>query len=418
MTNSLATTVVYLNACGMVSSLGSTHDEVRQRVFERINPGVMMSERWSPGRPVPLGQVHAPLPGMTDWPVAYQSRNNRMALAALAQIRPDVDAALMRYGADRVGIVIGTSTSGVAETETAMRHYVAHGSLPDGFDYAQQELGSPASMLAQELGCSAPAYSHSSACTSSAKAMASAARLLRMKLCDAVVCGGVDTLCAFTLAGFSALESVSSQHCNPFSAYRRGINIGEGAALFLMTRESTVTRGDSVAITGVQSSPAAVALCGWGESSDGYHMSAPDPQGGGARLSIKQALLRAGVKAEQIDYINMHGTATVQNDAMEAHVIHDLFGSGVAVSSTKPLTGHALGAAAAIEAALCWLTMQNDNPDGKLPPHLWDGVQDTTLPKLNLVKPGMQLGRPVRWAMSNSFAFGGSNATLIFGKVT
>ncbi len=206
-------------------------------------------------------------------------------------------------------------------------------------------------------------------------------------------------MCAFTVAGFSALESVSATQCNPLSANRNGINIGEGAALFLMTRE-----------------PAAVALCGWGESSDGHHMSAPDPAGGGARLSITQALQRAGITASQIDYINMHGTATVQNDAMESRVIHDLFGADVAVSSTKPFTGHTLGAAAAIEAALCWLAMQDDNVDGKLPPHLWDGVQDASLPILNVVAPGTRLGRPVRWALSNSIAFGGSNATLVFGR--
>jgi 3-oxoacyl-[acyl-carrier-protein] synthase-1 len=229
--------------------------------------------------------------------------------------------------------------------------------------------------------------------------MASAARLLRMGVCDAVVTGGADALCAFTVAGFAALESVSATRCNPLSANRNGINIGEGAALFLMSRE-----------------PATVALRGWGESSDGHHMSAPDPSGAGARIAIETALARAGMTAADIDYINLHGTATVQNDAMESRVVHALFGESTPVSSTKGFTGHALGAAGAIEAALCWLAMQDDNRSGRLPPHLWDGERDPALPALAVATPGMSLGRPLRSAVSNSFAFGGSNAALVFGR--
>jgi 3-oxoacyl-[acyl-carrier-protein] synthase-1 len=186
------------------------------------------------------------------------------------------------------------------------------------------------------------------------------------------------------------------------SANRKGINIGEGAALFLMAA--------------APSGPQAVQLMGWGESSDGHHISAPDPAGAGARLAMEQALQRAGVTAGQIDYINMHGTATQQNDAMESRVIAAMFGTQVAVSSTKPFTGHTLGAAAAVEAALCWLAMQDDNGQGRLPPHLWDGAADPALPALNLVAPGAALGRPLRRVLSSSFAFGGSNAVLLLGR--
>lgn len=386
----------YLNECGIVCPLGDTHDAIRARLFEDAESGVRPTGVWSASI-LPLGCVETPLREMEDWPLAYRSRNNRMALTALAQIRPAVDTAIARYGAHRVGVVVGTSTSGIAGTEAALRRRAAEGVLPDSFHYEQQEMGSPAAMLAAALGAGGPAYVHSSACASSAKAMASAARLIDMGLCDAVLTGGVDTLCAFTVAGFSALESVSAARCNPLSVNRKGINIGEGAALFLMSRE-----------------PSAVALCGWGESSDGHHMSAPDPSGNGARLAIAQALQRAGITAADIDYINLHGTATVQNDAMESRVIHDLFGAGVPVSSTKPFTGHALGAAAAIEAALCWLAMQDDA--GRLPPHLWDGVVDPALPALHVAAPGAALGRPLRWALSNSFAFGGANATLVLGR--
>ncbi|AZP12067.1 beta-ketoacyl-ACP synthase [Undibacterium parvum] len=394
--------MLYLNHCGIVCALGNSTEQVKLRLFDSGTSGTSLtfSDAYSPGRVLALGCVAGTLPSMTALPITQRSRNNQLALAALAQIRPALDAAIARYGADRIGIVIGTSTSGVAGTESALRQYALEQTLPADFHYAQQEMGSPAAMLAAELGISGPAYVHSSACSSSAKAMASAARLIKMGLCDVVLTGGVDSLCAFTIAGFSALESVSSQVCNPLSANRNGINIGEGAALFLMSR-----------------APAAVALCGWGESSDGHHMSAPDPAGGGARLAMTQALQRAGLQPEDIDYINLHGTATLQNDAMESRVIADIFGSTVWTSSTKPLTGHALGAAAALEAGLCWLALQEDNPEGYLPPHLWDGIPDPALPALKLALPSSRLGRTLRWAMSNSFAFGGSNASLLFGRV-
>jgi len=391
---------LYLNECGIVCALGDSHGEVRRRLFAG-DSGIAPTDAWSAGRVLPLGRVLSALPDGAALPLPERSRNNQLALAALAQIRPAVDAALARYGAGRIGIVIGTSTSGIAETEHALRERGAGRELPPQFHYAQQEMSSPATMLARELGIHGPAYVHSSACASGAKAMASAARLIRMGLCDAVITGGVDTLCGFTVAGFSALESVSAARCNPLSANRNGINIGEGAALFLMTRE-----------------PAAVALCGWGEASDGHHMSAPDPAGSGARLAIAEALGRAGIDAAQVDYINLHGTATIQNDAMESRVVADMFGALVPVSSTKPFTGHTLGAAAAIEAAFCWLAMQDDNPEGLLPPQLWDGAPDPALPVLNVAAPGARLGKPIRFALSNSFAFGGSNAALVLGRAS
>jgi 3-oxoacyl-[acyl-carrier-protein] synthase-1 len=395
----------YLNACGIICALGNGAGQVKARLYAG-QTGVAMTEQWSQGRVLPLGRVTDELPPVAHLPVQHRSRNNALALAALAQIRPAVDAAVARYGADRVGVVIGTSTSGIGETEHAIRQHTLSGALPPDFHYGSQEMGSPAAMLALELGLAGPAYVHSSACSSSAKAMASAARMINMGLCDAVLTGGVDSLCSFTVAGFASLESVSDAQCNPMSVNRKGINIGEGAALFLMSADA----GSTV--------PAPVALLGWGESSDGHHMSAPDPAGGGARLAMTQALQRAGIDASQIDYINMHGTATPQNDAMESRVIEGLFGLDVPVSSTKPFTGHALGAAAAIEAALCWLAMQDDNPQGRLPPHLWDGAADPELPALNLVRTGAALGRPLRRVLSNSFAFGGSNAVLVLGRAS
>lgn len=397
----MKTEMVYLNECALVCALGAEREAIRRRLLDEARSGLQVSDACSPGRPLPLGQADVVLPSLDHLPLPLRSRNNALALAALAQIRPAVEAAIARYGAGRIGVIIGTSTSGVGATEAALAAHLESGALPQDFHYGQQEMVSPALFLARELGTFGPAYVHSSACSSSAKAMASAARLIRMGIVDAVLTGGVDTLCRFTVAGFSALESVSDVQCNPLGASRKGINLGEGAALFLMTKE-----------------PAPVALCGWGESSDGHHMSAPDPQGGGARIAMGEALRRAGIAAHQIDYINLHGTATVQNDAMESRTVAELFGHEVAVSSTKPFTGHTLGAAGAVEAAFCWLAMQDDNGDGKLPPHLWDGALDPALPALNVAAPGARLGRPIRYALSNSFAFGGSNAALVFGRMT
>jgi 3-oxoacyl-[acyl-carrier-protein] synthase-1 len=393
--------VIYLNQLGMICSLGNSLDEIGRCMLERAQSGVRLVDDYLPGRSVPLGRVDAtaPLPSVDELPLRDRSRNNQLALAALSQVRPAVDSAIGRFGTDRFGIVIGTSTSGIAEGENALREYAASGKLPGQFHYGQQEMGSPAAVLAAILGTTGPAYVHSSACASSAKALASAARLILMGVCDAILTGGVDSLCPFTVAGFAALESVSATRCNPLSRNRNGINIGEGAALFLLSRE-----------------PSAISLRGWGESSDGYHMSAPHPAGVGARLAMERALSRAGVAPERVDYINLHGTATVQNDAMEARVINELFGDHVPVSSTKPFTGHTLGAAGAIEAGLCWLAMQDGNTSGKLPPHLWDGAADSELPTLNVAEPGTSLGRPLDCVVSNSFAFGGANATLVLAR--
>ncbi|MEW9898211.1 beta-ketoacyl-ACP synthase [Chitinivorax sp. PXF-14] len=386
----------YLNQLSLVCPLGATPDAVAARLFAG-DSGLVCRDSYSPGRPLPIGAVDDALPALDGWPRPLQSRNNRLTLAAALPLAPAVEAVIARHGSERVAVVIGTSTSGIAEGEAAMQHHARHGTLPERFHYGQQELMSPAAFLARHFGARGPALAHSAACASSAKAMAAAARLLKLGVADAVITGGVDSLCAFTIAGFCALDSVSSQRCTPLSARRAGINIGEAAALFVMSRE-----------------PARVALTGWGESSDGYHMSAPDPSGNGARIAIEQALARAGLSAADIDYINLHGTATRHNDAMESTVLHALFGDRVAVSSTKPLVGHTLGAAGAIEAAFCWLAMQTD--DGRLPPHLWDGEADAELPRLNIAGIGARLGRPIRHALSNSFAFGGANAALVFSR--
>jgi 3-oxoacyl-[acyl-carrier-protein] synthase-1 len=389
---------IYLNELGIVCALGAGKQAVTEAVFASDAPrGVTMSDRWTPGRPLSLGAVETALPRLDALPVTLRSRNNALLRLALDEIRPEVDLAIAQYGPARVAIVLGTSTSGIAESEGAHRAFIANGRWPDDFHYAQQEMVSPARFLAHELDTRGPAHVISTACSSSAKALASGARLLRADLADAVIVGGADSLCAFTIAGFQSLEAVSTTRCNPFSANRCGINIGEGAALFLMTRE-----------------PGAVRLAGAGESADAHHMSAPDPSGRGALRAISQALERAQLAPRDLDYINLHGTATQQNDAMEAAVVAGLFGAQLPCSSTKPLTGHTLGAAVAIEAALCWLTLAS-NPQQFLPPHWWDGQADPAMSLLHLVRPREKAVLPLRYLLSQSFAFGGSNAVSLLG---
>jgi len=389
---------IYLNQLGIVCALGAGRQAVAEALFASDAPrGVTMSERWTPGRPLALGTFEQALPDLDSLPLAMRSRNNALLRLALDEIRAEVDRAIAAHGAARVAIVLGTSTSGIAEGERAHRCFEQDDHWPEDFHYAQQEMGSPARFLADVLGTRGPAHVISTACSSSAKAIASAARLLNAGLVDAVIAGGADSLCSFTIAGFQSLEAVSPVRCNPFSVNRRGINIGEGAALFLMTRK-----------------PGPVRLAGAGESSDAHHMSAPDPTGRGALLAIAQALEHGRVSPHDIDYINLHGTGTVQNDAMESDAVSRLFGERTYCSSTKPVTGHALGAAGAIEAALCWLTLA-DNPERRLPPHWWDGEADPNLRPLHLVDPGQVASRPLRYALSQSFAFGGSNAALLFG---
>ena len=391
----------YLNALGLVCALGQGQAEVAARLFAGDCSGMQPAPGWIPERQPPVGAVSGALPAV---PLPEQhSRNNQLLYSAALQIEPAIRQAIARHGAHRVAVILGTSTSGIAEASEGIAQYLQSGQFPANYRYAEQELSAPANFLADWLQLSGPAYVISTACTSSARALLSARRLLDMGLCDAVLCGGVDSLCSLTLNGFGALEAISEQRCNPFSVNRDGINIGEAAALFLMTREGNAN--------GTR-----IALLGAGASSDAHHISAPDPTGSGALQCMGKALDNAGLAPAQIDYLNLHGTATTHNDAMESLAVHTLFGATLPCSSSKPMTGHTLGAAGALEAAFCWLSLSGHNPQGLLPPHVWDRQQDPALPALTLVDGSQRLGaqRPRR-LMSNSFAFGGNNVSLILG---
>jgi len=393
----------FLDALGLVCALGHGQAQVARALFAGDCSGMQAQDGWVPGRRLPVGAVQGPLP---ELPLpGHHSRNNQLLYAAALQIEPAIRQAIERHGPQRIGVVLGTSTSGIAEASDGIARYLETGRFPDTYDYHQQALGAPATFLAAWLQLEGPAYVQSTACTSSARALLSARRLLDLGLCDAVLCAGVDSLCGLTLNGFSALEAVSAQRCNPCSANRDGINIGEGAAVFLMTRERL---GDGPGI----------ALLGAGASSDAFHISAPEPSGKGALQAMGKALDNAALAPGQIDYLNLHGTATVHNDAMESLAVHGLFGERLPCSSSKPMTGHTLGAAGALEAAFCWLALSAHNPQGLLPPHVWDGRRDPLLPALNLVDGSQRLPlQGPRRLMSNSFAFGGNNVSLILGDI-
>ncbi|WP_339515938.1 beta-ketoacyl-[acyl-carrier-protein] synthase family protein [Pseudomonas sp. RL_15y_Pfl2_60] len=395
----------YLNNLGVICALGANTQTVAQALFNGDTSGMRKQDGWGTGRELTLGAVNSPLPPMPTGMETSQSRNNQLLLAAALQIEPQIRQAIEQFGSHRVAVVIGTSTSGIDEATQAIGLHSVQGVLPADYAYAQQEISAPATFLSDWLGLSGPAYSISTACTSSARALLSAHRLLEQDVCDLVLCGGADSLCGLTLNGFAALEAVSAERCQPFSRNRQGINIGEGAALFLMSRH---TNGEGAKT---------IALLGGGATSDAHHISAPEPNGRGAQQAMRIALNAAKLEACDIDYLNLHGTATQHNDAMESIAVQAVFPEGVSCSSSKALSGHTLGAAGALEAAFCWLTLSQHNPNKQVPPHIWDAEPDPLLPPLKLAAPGSQFNTAPRYAMSNSFAFGGSNVSLILGVV-
>ena len=331
----------------------------------------------------------------------FDCRNNRLALVGLIQdgFAEAVRAAVAKYGAQRIGVFLGTSTAGILQTELAYRRRdPISGAFPPDFIYATtHNTFSVADFARHYFGLTGPAVVVSSACSSSAKVFSSARRMMAAGLIDAALVGGVDSLCLTTLYGFNSLGLTSEQACRPFDAQRNGISIGEAAAFALLERTPENLDADAVLLLGI------------GESSDAYHMSSPHPDGLGARMAMQDALNMAGLQPGEIDYINLHGTATQSNDAAEGKAVSAVFGSGTPCSSTKGATGHTLGAAGGVEAVICALALQNSLlPAGLNTQHLEPGQ-----PLDYLLENREQ---PVARALSNSFGFGGTNCSLIFGR--
>jgi 3-oxoacyl-[acyl-carrier-protein] synthase-1 len=393
---------IYLPALGIACVLGIGKKAVAQALFNN-NKVDFQSFKLLSEKIVPVGQIPFKIPNLSTAFQSQNSKNNRLLKLALDEISDEVTTLKLKYGATRIGVIMATSTSGMLEEEQGFAQKYHAGAWPTNYHPELLELASPSVFTAQYFGLAGPTYTVSTACSSSGKALCAARRLIQADICDVVITGGADTLCALTLNGFAALELLSETVCNPFSSNRNGITIGEGAAVFLMTREKT--------------SDLSIEFVGGGESSDAYHISSPDPNGEGAKNAIQAALTMASLAPQEIAYINLHGTGTLLNDAMESRCIHQIFGESTPCSSTKALTGHTLGAAGAIEAAFLWLALSHAQDDGSvpIPPHIWDGMPDATLPPIYLSRSGERAstinGRLAM--MSNSFAFGGSNVSII-----
>ena len=364
--------------------------------------------RRSPLRPCDFETAALPthigaVDGLDAYPIggalaAYDCRNNRLAQLTLDQdgFRAAVAKAVGRYGAARIGVFAGTSTAAIFETEQAFRRLdLATGALPPDFPYREtHNTFSIADFVQRALGLEGPAVSISAACASTAMTFAAASRMIEFGLCDAAVVGGVDSLCLTTLYGFHALQLTAEGPCRPFDAARDGISIGEAGGFALLERDG----GDG-----------GVSLLGFGESSDAYHMSSPHPEGLGARRAMEKALAAAGLRPSDIDYVNLHGTATKVGDAAEDRAVAELYGHVTPCSSTKGLTGHTLGASGIVEAVISALGILH----GFIPA---SPTTQTVDPKLESRYLSEGAEQKLRRVMSNSFGFGGGNCSLIFGR--
>ena len=351
------------------SALGVGRDETAANLERGEAPGMRLISGDIPGRDIFFGAVTAPLPEVAGH--RWNMRSCRLLELAVRAMEGEIRSCIEKYGAGRIGVVLGASNTGIDEAEGFVDEWLEKGEKPEALDFSMIELGTPSVYLAERIGAAGPAYTVSTACSSAAKAFGAARRLIECGHCDAVVTGGVDGRCRFAMNGFAALGALSPGRCRPLAPDRDGINLGEAVALFILERAPDGASGAAHPL-----------LAGIGETSDAYHVTAPDPEGTGAEAAMRAALADAGLSPSDVSYINLHGTGTLANDEMELKAVARLAAATNFVESTKSLTGHCLGAAGAIEAAIC-------------------------LARLAKMPPGSV-------ALSNSFAFGGSNATVVF----
>ncbi|MGN0893883.1 MAG: beta-ketoacyl-ACP synthase [Succinivibrio sp.] len=387
--------MIYINDYSIVCSLGNNREEVKASLLDtdkcylQKRDDLLVDHSSSY-----FGLIRDDLPKLYGFE-EHRSFNSSVIAYLSDAISESISKLKDRYGKDRIGIVLGTSTSGLNETEEELKKFLSTGEHSDDYFFKSQQMGDPSMFLADYLDIDGPAYTVSTACSSSARALISAKRLIESGLCDAVIAGGADTRCQIPINGFNSMGVLSHDWCMPFNKNRHGINIGEGGGLAILSKE-----------------PSKLILAGVGESSDAYHVSSPEPNGEGAYEAMRMALSDANLKAEDIGYINLHGTATVLNDSMESKAVNRLFSDKTLCSSTKYLTGHTLGAAGIVEALLLCLLLENDMD---LPKQ--DFSRDTideTLAPIDLVNRKVKC--PTDYMMSNSFAFGGNNASVIIGK--
>jgi 3-oxoacyl-[acyl-carrier-protein] synthase-1 len=391
---------IYLSAPALVCCAGQNRDELYSSCLTGNQDGIKFLGL-PDGKQFPAGLVtlnNEPIPNtQTHENFAYAGGTKiiRLIDAALDQIKPEIESAISKYGADRIGVCLGTCDNGSEASILAHKSFLENGTFPDGYKLRFQSASFPAEFIAAKFGIQGPVITAATACASGASAIVRGAELIRAGFCDAVIAGGADVVSETVLLGFHALEALSENHANPFSRNRNGINLGEGAAFFLL---------DCAPQSG------GIELMGYGESSDAFHMTAPGTDGAGPAKAMKAALADSGLDPSQIGYVNLHGTGTLLNDKAEAIAMNDVFSSLTPPSSsTKPITGHALGAAGTLETAICWMTL---NAQKGLPVHCWDGEKDEEL-KFHPYIPDCE---PPSICMSNNFAFGGCNVSLIIGR--
>ena len=384
---------VPITGFALCNGLGVTTAAVREGLYEG-RTGLGASPTPLPF-PTAVGAIDANLPELPSELAPWSTRTARLALLLIEQLAEPLARLRKRVAPERIAVILGTSTAGADVTEDAFRHYIEHGRLPPDYDlWRHHTYGALLHVVTELIGARGPSWVVSTACTSSAKPLGTAQRLIAAGMCDAAVVGGIDTLCSMTLRGFFSLDSLSAGACKPFSAARDGISIGEGGALLVLDRG-----GDAMAL-----------LEGVGESSDAYHISAPHPEGAGARTAMERALAQAGVAPSAVDCVNAHGTGTRLNDSAEAQAISGLLGNDVPVISTKGYTGHMLGGAGASEAAIALFSLL----EGWMPSSLGADPIDDKIP-INVAKTRTH-GRFQR-ALSNSFAFGGNNISVLLRAI-
>lgn len=396
-------TPVYFSKPAVFCAAGSDINELWQNVISGKQTGIKRVKALN-GKEFYAARIDDAL--LKPSSARYDMRIMRIEELCLLQLEKDIDAAKSRYGAERFGVCIGSCDNGTEFSVAGHRKYFENGGFDDDYSLEIQGADYVATFVKEKFGIKGPCLAFETACSSSAGAIIKAAELIRSGICDVVLAGGIDIASDTVLMGFDSLEAVSSEITNPFSKNRHGITLGEAGAFFLLTKDKPV---DSLPIE----------LLGYGESADAYHMTSPDPTGDGAKRAIEKAFKNSGLKPEDVDYVNLHGTGTKYNDSMEAKAIDCIFKSfKVPASTTKAITGHTLGAAGALEAAICYASIDNyyGTKEVKLPLQVWDEEQDPDMPVLNIVsKNNNKNTGKVKICLSNSFAFGGANSSLIIG---
>ncbi len=384
----------------LANALGTNETEILSNL-ENNNERTFLTESddFFSDRKVFVGKTNIDLPECEKQKYEVSVRNDLFPVWTYLQLQDRVDFIKKKFSNDRIGMVFGTSTSGIYNLEKAVCNK-KNGSLPPNYKYVFSEITFFADYLKNAWGITGPSYTLSTSCTSSLKALSSAKAMLDCGFCDAVITGGIDTLCQMTVKGFDSLELLSSGIANPMSVNRDGINIGEGIAICILTREDG----------GVQ-------IKGIGESCDTYHVSAPDPEGTGAFRSMMMAIENARLSKDNVDYIQLHGTGTHLNDVSEARAIFNIWGDSIACSSLKPSIGHSLGISGIMGVLICSLILQQDSSRVFLPKHIWDEFRDENIAPIKLLDCNAPAGnsRSLNFLVNN-FAFGGNNCSVIVGK--